>query len=235
MLPSPSRGRRRPHYSPMAQNAIAGEMGICEKRTDFHSPNWPPFPSTPWGERPATPISRGSVPPRDQVPPLPPPHNPSTDPPPPTLHHQFAPRLIPHFFQPHASLAPPTPFSTTLGHALGPRTGAAHGGPEPRTELCSRDVSFAVARTATPPLLSYGPERDRGRDEHLREKDGLHSPNWPPFPSTPWEAQRETGDQRVRRGSTGRRAAVPQHGESTVEQYGPGLQQRRVKVCVGLF
>ena len=61
--------------------------------------------------------------------PFPPPHNPLTDPPPPTLHHQFVPRLIPHFFQPHAPPAPPTPFSTTPGHALGPRPGAAHGGP----------------------------------------------------------------------------------------------------------
>ena len=106
--------------------------------------------------------------------PFPPPHNPLTDPPPPTLHHQFVPRLIPHFFQPHAPLAPPTPFSTTPGHALGPRTSAAHGGPAPRTEFCSsREASFAVARTATPPLLSYGPERDRGRDELSREKGGL--------------------------------------------------------------
>ena len=106
--------------------------------------------------------------------PFPPPHNPPTDPPPPTLHHQFVPRLIPHFFQPHAPLAPPTPFSTTLGHALGPRTSAAHGDPAPRTEFCSsREASFAVARTATPPLQSYGPERDRGRDELSREKGGL--------------------------------------------------------------
>ena len=106
--------------------------------------------------------------------PFPPPHNPLTDPPPPTLHHQFVPRLIPHFFQPHAPLAPPTPFSTTLGHALGPRTSAAHGGPAPRAEFCSsREASFAVARTATPPLLSYGPERDRGQDEFTCEKGGL--------------------------------------------------------------
>ena len=106
--------------------------------------------------------------------PLPPPHNPPTDPPPPTLHHQFVPRLIPHFFQPHAPLAPPTPFSTTPGHALGPRTSAAHGGPASRTEFCSsREACFAVARTATTPLLSYGTERDRGRDEFTREKGGL--------------------------------------------------------------
>ena len=86
--------------------------------------------------------------------PFPPPHNPLTDPPPPTLHHQFVPRLIPHFFQPHAPLAPPTPFSTTLGHALGPRTGAAQGGPriadKPAMEL-------SASRPSSSPSPSFSP------------------------------------------------------------------------------
>ena len=126
--------------------------------------------------------------------PFPPPHNPPTDPPPPTLHHQCVPRLIPHFFQPHAPLAPPTPFSTTLGHALGPRTSAAHGGPASRTEFCSsREASFAAARTATPPLLSNGPGNATAGEMSICEKRAdFHSPNWPPSPSTPWEAQRES-------------------------------------------
>ena len=89
----------------------------------------------------------------------PPHHHPSTYPLPPTLHRECIQRLTMHSFQPHASLALTTPFSTTLGHALGPRTGAAHGGPQPRTEFCSRDASFAVARMATPSILCYGPER----------------------------------------------------------------------------
>ena len=90
--------------------------------------------------------------------PFPPPHNPLTDPPPPTLHHQFVPRLIPHFFQPHAPLAPPTPFSTTLGHALGPWTSAAHGGPriadKPAMELsASRPPEMThLTRTSQVPV-----------------------------------------------------------------------------------
>ena len=76
----------------------------------------------------------------------PPHHHPSTYPLPPTLHRECIQRLTMHSFQPHASLALTTPFSTTLGHALGPRTGAAHGdrallnpkplrGPDERVEL----------------------------------------------------------------------------------------------------
>ena len=57
----------------------------------------------------------------------PPHHHPSTYPLPPTLHRECIQRLTMHSFQPHASLALTTPFSTTLGHALGPQTGAAHG------------------------------------------------------------------------------------------------------------
>ena len=97
--------------------------------------------------------------------PFPPPHNPLTDPPPPTLHHQFVPRLIPHFFQPHAPPAPPTPFSTTLGHALGPWTSAAHGGPRiADTPAMERSASRPSSSSSSP----YHPQSHSHRHRRTR-------------------------------------------------------------------
>ena len=163
--------------------------------------------------------------------PFPPPHNPLTDPPPPTLHHQFVPRLIPHFFQPHAPLAPPTPFSTTLGHALGPRTGAAHGGPriadKPAMELSASRPSSSSSPSFSPTstneiavdlhLLGRGHNRchtiSTSRPPQTatvtprrclaRGRVSLNYSRWPRSPPT------LARKPRVRRGSTGRHAAVP--------------------------
>ena len=84
----------------------------------------------------------------------PPHHHPSTYPLPPTLHRECIQRLTMHSFQPHASLALTTPFSTTLGHALGPRTGAAHGGPriadKPAMELSASRPSSSSSPSFSP-------------------------------------------------------------------------------------